>query len=174
MSGSLRRLRRRVTIALTGRHHESPTVLALAAFFLVAGYVGSPAAVFAAPPNVVILLSDDQAWTDYGFMGHPHDSDAASRSTGQAERRLHARLHAHEPLPLELDDDHLRPVSASASHYRQRSAQRNRSPRNAAAYSPHADAAEAAGRAGLCQLPKRQMVGRELCRRRIYGGHDAR
>jgi uncharacterized sulfatase len=24
-----------------------------------------------APPNVVILLSDDQAWSDYGFMGHP-------------------------------------------------------------------------------------------------------
>jgi arylsulfatase A-like enzyme len=24
-----------------------------------------------APPNVVIILSDDQAWTDYGFMGHP-------------------------------------------------------------------------------------------------------
>ncbi len=23
-------------------------------------------------PNVVILLSDDQAWTDYGFMGHEH------------------------------------------------------------------------------------------------------
>jgi uncharacterized sulfatase len=23
------------------------------------------------PPNVVIILSDDQAWTDYGFMGHP-------------------------------------------------------------------------------------------------------
>ena len=22
-------------------------------------------------PNIVILLSDDQAWTDYGFMGHP-------------------------------------------------------------------------------------------------------
>ena len=22
------------------------------------------------PPNIVILLSDDQAWTDYGFMGH--------------------------------------------------------------------------------------------------------
>ena len=27
-------------------------------------------ACLAAPPNVVILLSDDQAWTDYGFMGH--------------------------------------------------------------------------------------------------------
>lgn len=25
-----------------------------------------------APPNVVFILSDDQAWTDYGFMGHPH------------------------------------------------------------------------------------------------------
>jgi arylsulfatase A-like enzyme len=23
-------------------------------------------------PNVVIILSDDQAWTDYGFLGHPH------------------------------------------------------------------------------------------------------
>ena len=24
------------------------------------------------PPNVVMIISDDQAWTDYGFMGHPH------------------------------------------------------------------------------------------------------
>lgn len=23
------------------------------------------------PPNVVLIISDDQAWTDYGFMGHP-------------------------------------------------------------------------------------------------------
>ncbi|QDT12363.1 Arylsulfatase [Planctomycetes bacterium K23_9] len=23
------------------------------------------------PPNIVMLISDDQAWTDYGFMGHP-------------------------------------------------------------------------------------------------------
>ncbi|MEW4570913.1 sulfatase-like hydrolase/transferase [Tautonia sp. JC769] len=23
------------------------------------------------PPNVVLILSDDHAWTDYGFMGHP-------------------------------------------------------------------------------------------------------
>ena len=23
------------------------------------------------PPNIVFILSDDQAWTDYGFMGHP-------------------------------------------------------------------------------------------------------
>jgi uncharacterized sulfatase len=25
-----------------------------------------------AQPNVVFILSDDQSWTDYGFMGHPH------------------------------------------------------------------------------------------------------
>ena len=23
-------------------------------------------------PNLVLIVSDDQAWTDYGFMGHPH------------------------------------------------------------------------------------------------------
>jgi uncharacterized sulfatase len=26
----------------------------------------------AGPPNVVMIIGDDQAWTDYGFMGHPH------------------------------------------------------------------------------------------------------
>lgn len=26
----------------------------------------------AAPPNVVLIVGDDQAYTDYGFMGHPH------------------------------------------------------------------------------------------------------
>ena len=31
--------------------------------------VATPAV--AAPPNVVIILGDDQAWTDYGFMRHP-------------------------------------------------------------------------------------------------------
>ena len=35
----------------------------LAAFLL-------PALAFAAPPNVVLILSDDQAWSDYSFMGH--------------------------------------------------------------------------------------------------------
>jgi uncharacterized sulfatase len=24
------------------------------------------------PPNIVMIISDDQAWTDYSFMGHPH------------------------------------------------------------------------------------------------------
>lgn len=25
-----------------------------------------------APPNVIMIISDDQHWGDYGFMGHPH------------------------------------------------------------------------------------------------------
>lgn len=25
-----------------------------------------------APPNIVMIISDDQSWTDYSFMGHPH------------------------------------------------------------------------------------------------------
>jgi len=24
------------------------------------------------PPNIVLIISDDHSWTDYGFMGHPH------------------------------------------------------------------------------------------------------
>ena len=36
-------------------------------------------------PNVVLILSDDQAWTDYGFMGHdtissPHLDKLAKES----------------------------------------------------------------------------------------------
>ena len=27
---------------------------------------------WAKPPNIVLILSDDQSYTDYGFMGHPH------------------------------------------------------------------------------------------------------
>lgn len=36
-------------------------------------------------PNVVLIISDDQAWTDYGFMGHdtiqtPHLDKLAKES----------------------------------------------------------------------------------------------
>ena len=43
------------------------TILA-SIILLIAGLVG-PAV--AGPPNVVIILGDDQAWGDFGFMGHP-------------------------------------------------------------------------------------------------------
>ncbi len=44
--------------------------------FLFAAALGLAATAFAAseaqPPNIVFVISDDHAWTDYGFMGHPH------------------------------------------------------------------------------------------------------
>ncbi len=46
--------------------HRILLLLAFSAFF-------SPHSSFAAaPPNIVFLISDDHAWTDYGFMGHKH------------------------------------------------------------------------------------------------------
>ncbi|MEZ5302515.1 MAG: sulfatase [Verrucomicrobiales bacterium] len=37
---------------------------------VAAAIFAAGAATAADPPNIVLLLSDDQAWTDYGFMGH--------------------------------------------------------------------------------------------------------
>ncbi|MEQ1842679.1 MAG: sulfatase-like hydrolase/transferase, partial [Verrucomicrobiales bacterium] len=31
----------------------------------------SPSRAADGPPNIIYLISDDHAWTDYGFMGHP-------------------------------------------------------------------------------------------------------
>ena len=38
------------------------------ALFLLCAFTASAAD----RPNIVYIISDDQAWTDYGFMGHPH------------------------------------------------------------------------------------------------------
>ncbi|MFO1021279.1 MAG: sulfatase-like hydrolase/transferase [Planctomycetales bacterium] len=38
-------------------------------FFVL--FAASPV-IAASPPNVVLIISDDHAWTDYSFMGHPH------------------------------------------------------------------------------------------------------
>ena len=36
-------------------------------------FVSSPIAIAAdTPPNIVLIVSDDHGWTDYGFMGHEH------------------------------------------------------------------------------------------------------
>jgi uncharacterized sulfatase len=43
----------------------------LASLFAVI-FVFAGSALAAAPPNIVLIISDDQAWGDYGFMGHPH------------------------------------------------------------------------------------------------------
>jgi arylsulfatase A-like enzyme len=59
------------------------TVVTFISLFFGAGVslIGSDAT----RPNVVLILSDDQAWTDYGFMGHvavqtPHLDRLAARS----------------------------------------------------------------------------------------------
>ena len=45
-----------------------PGLFALAAAALAAAPGTAPAD---RPPNIFLILSDDQGWTDYGFMGHP-------------------------------------------------------------------------------------------------------
>lgn len=35
--------------------------------FVPRSVIGAPR-----PPNIVLIIADDQMWTDYGFMGHPH------------------------------------------------------------------------------------------------------
>ena len=41
-------------------------------FLVLAFFYTLATSAVAAPPNVVMIIGDDQAWTDYGFMGHPH------------------------------------------------------------------------------------------------------
>ena len=58
--------------------------LALFTAILTLGGIGKTNAA-EPPPNIVLILSDDQAWTDYGFMGHetirtPHLDKLAERS----------------------------------------------------------------------------------------------
>ena len=40
-------------------------------FSALFGVVGPSFSEQPSKPNIIFLLSDDQAWTDYGFMGHP-------------------------------------------------------------------------------------------------------
>lgn len=40
--------------------------------FTIVLLLSSPALAENVSPNIVLIISDDQAWTDYGFMGHAH------------------------------------------------------------------------------------------------------
>jgi uncharacterized sulfatase len=45
---------------------------AVVAALLAAAWLAAPAGAADKGPNVVMIVSDDHAWTDYSFMGHPH------------------------------------------------------------------------------------------------------
>ena len=48
-------------------------------------------------PNILLIISDDQAWNDYGFMGHPH------LATPHLDRLAAASLtfeRGYSPVPL--------------------------------------------------------------------------
>jgi arylsulfatase A-like enzyme len=51
----------------------------------------------AAPPNVVLIISDDHAWTDYSFMGHPH---VATPHIDRLARESLAFTHGYVPSSL--------------------------------------------------------------------------
>ncbi len=46
--------------------------LSICAAFGIAQAADRPLRETQGRPNVVFLLSDDQGWQDYGFMGHAH------------------------------------------------------------------------------------------------------
>ena len=76
--------------------------------------LGAVPLVAAPKPNIVFILSDDQAWTDYGFMGHaaietPCLDKLADRSL-VFERGLRCRT-ALSPVPC-LDGDRALSLSA--------------------------------------------------------------
>ena len=57
---------------LTHRHPDTlfPMKYLRSLFFLC--LMAASAAAESQPPNVVMIISDDHGWTDYGFMGHEH------------------------------------------------------------------------------------------------------
>jgi arylsulfatase A-like enzyme len=62
-----------------------PAIFLSWSFLLPFMFLLTSAALADQPPNIVLIISDDQAWTDYGFMGHeaiqtPHLDTLATQS----------------------------------------------------------------------------------------------
>ena len=56
-----------------------------------------PAASPATQPNVLVIISDDQSWADYGFMGHPH---IATPALDQLAAKSLTFTRGYTPVPL--------------------------------------------------------------------------
>ena len=135
---------------------------------LIGGWTLRAAA--AEKPNIVLIVSDDHGWTDYGFMGHaqvrtPHLDKLAAGGL------VFARPRAVESLLPEPRQHHHRPVSAPAQDHVQRSARQDpvgRVARRAGADGPlprgDRDLAAGVGEARVRQLPERQVVAGQLRR----------
>ena len=53
-------------------HDPASSLRRLSHRFVILLLLAASLGVYAAPPNVVMIISDDQHWGDYGFMGHEH------------------------------------------------------------------------------------------------------
>jgi arylsulfatase A-like enzyme len=51
--------------------NNTPVIARLVLGLVVASLASALRGAAPSPPNIVMILSDDQSWTDYGFMGHP-------------------------------------------------------------------------------------------------------
>ena len=142
-------------------------------------------------PNVVFILSDDQGWADYGFMGHPHmKTPHLDQLAG--EGLLFERGYVTAPL--------CRPSLASLASglYPHQTGIRGNDPvmpkgakptrknpgdkvlwakmrqRMTAPFANQPSFIRAVEGNRVCDLADRKMVGRQSTRPRLYCGHDAR
>jgi uncharacterized sulfatase len=72
-------------------------LLALVGCALGAFSGSAPAAAPAAKPNILVIISDDQGWEDYGFMGHPH---LATPALDQLAAQSLTFARGYSPVPL--------------------------------------------------------------------------
>ena len=136
------------------------------------------------PPNIILILSDDQSYTDYSFMGHaeietPHLDKLASESAlfrrgyvptalcRPALATIITGLYAHQtgitgndPAPTQANKEHAETRGKDVrelliSHIDQ-----------------NGSAPEMVGRERIRQFSKWQMVGRIIRARRFYRRND--
>ena len=75
----------------------------------------------ASPPNIVLIISDDQGMGRFLVHGPSAHPNAQSRSPGKREPDIYARVRAVEFVLPEPGFDHHGPLSASAQGHEQRS-----------------------------------------------------
>ncbi len=67
------------------KHAIQSVVIAITALLLApfAALRAAEAPARSAKPNIVLIISDDHAWTDYSFMGHPRIATPAGRGVAR-------------------------------------------------------------------------------------------